>query len=123
MADKRVFRIVLASPSDVQAERDVVDKVINLINQFLRAFDPPAILELWRWETDAHPGLHVKGPQGLIDEGLRIEDSDLVIGVFGRRFGTPVSDANSGTEHEVRHAMEAWKATKGHWKTPGDALF
>jgi len=111
MADKRVFRIVLASPSDVQAERDVVDKVINLINQFLRAFDPPAILELWRWETDAHPGLHVKGPQGLIDEGLRIEDSDLVIGVFGRRFGTPVSDANSGTEHEVRHAMEAWKAT------------
>jgi hypothetical protein len=48
----------------------------------------------------------------LIDERLRIEDSDVLVGVFRGRFGTPVSDADSGTEHEIRRAIGAWR-TKG----------
>lgn len=110
MAYKRTFRVVLASPSDVRAERDAAGEVVDSVNQMLRDADLPAFLELWRWETDVHPGLHAKGPQGLIDERLRIEDSAVLIGVFWQRFGTPVSDANSGTEHEVRCAIRAWKA-------------
>jgi hypothetical protein len=110
MASKRIFRVVLASPSDVEAERGEAGPVIDSINQMLRDADFPAFLELWRWETDAYPGLHVRGPQGLIDERLRIEDCEMLIGVFWRRFGTPVHDARSGTEHEIRCAIEAWKA-------------
>jgi len=112
MAFKRTFRVVLASPSDVQAERDAAAKVIDTANQILRGPNFRAIIELVRWETDAHPGMHPDGPQGLIDERLRIEDSDVVIGVFRRRFGTPVSDADSGTEHEIRRAIGTWR-TKG----------
>jgi hypothetical protein len=69
-------------------------------------------LEPVQWETAAYPGMHAEGSQALIDEQLRIEDSDIVVGVFWKRFGTPVGDADSGTAHEIRRAIEAWK-TKG----------
>ncbi len=32
----------------------------------------------------------------------------LLVGVFWKRFGTPVTDAESGTEHEFRVAYEEW---------------
>jgi len=65
-------------------------------------------LEVIRWETDAHPGFHVSGPQGLIDPILRIEDCDILVGIFWKRFGTPTDDSSSGTAHELRLAHEAW---------------
>ena len=109
MVTEQVFRVVLASPSDVQAERDAAGSVIDSLNKMLPDSGFPAFLKLVRWETDAYPGLHDRGPQGLIDEQLRIEDCDILIGVFWRRFGTPVSDAESGTAHEIRRAIETWK--------------
>jgi len=45
----------------------------------------------------------------LIDDQLRIEGCDILIGVFWKRFGTAVGDAESGTAHESRRAMETWK--------------
>ncbi|MGO9790691.1 MAG: hypothetical protein ACLP8S_14730 [Solirubrobacteraceae bacterium] len=46
-------------------------------------------LSLWRWETDARPGLHLEGPQGLIDERMQIADSDVVIGIFWKGLRDP----------------------------------
>jgi hypothetical protein len=67
------------------------------------------MLEVGGWDTDAYPGFHPEGPQGLIDACLAIEDCDVFIGVFWKRFGTPVPDAGSGTEHEIRKARAAWR--------------
>ena len=69
-------------------------------------------LDVYRWETDSHPGFHPLGPQGLIDPILKIDTCDILIGIFWRRFGTLVSDAKSGTEHEFRIAYEAWKKSR-----------
>ena len=110
MEMKHVIRVVLASPSDTQAERDEVSVVIGNLNQMHRDAGSPVLIELWRWETNAYPGLHLKGPQGLIDDSLRIEDADVLIGVFCQRFGTPVADAASGTAHEIQRAITAWNA-------------
>jgi hypothetical protein len=104
----QILRIVVASPGDVQAERDALPAVIEELNKGVAA-DRGLRLELYRWETDAYPGFHAEGPQGLIDELLRIEDCDVLIGIFWTRFGTPTKDAQSGTEHEIRLAYEAWK--------------
>jgi hypothetical protein len=112
MENRRTLRIVLASPGDVTAERDVVGGVVAELDGICRDMDPPLAWELWRWETDAYPGLHLEGPQGIIDERLRIDQSDVLVGIFRRRFGTPVADADSGTEHEIRSAINAWK-TRG----------
>ena len=69
-------------------------------------------LSLWRWETDARSGMHIAGPQGLIDERMQIGDADIAIGIFWKRFGTPTGDAQSGTEHELRRAWDAWRNNK-----------
>ena len=109
MEDAKIFRVALASPSDVQPERDLVQPVLDDLNSMLRTTGRRMHLALWRWETDARPGLHLLGPQGLIDDSLRIEDSDVLIGIFWKRLGTPTRDSGSGTEHEIRTAIRAWK--------------
>src|SRR5215470_1758440 len=98
-----ILRIVVASPGDVNAERDVVLEVVNEINRGVAA-DRGLRLEVIRWETDTYPGFHPEGPQGPIDKILRIEDCDVVIGIFWKRFGTPAKEGTTGTEHEIRRA-------------------
>ena len=104
----RVLRVVVASPSDVKTERDVVPVVLEEINRSLGA-DRGVRLEAIRWETDAYPGLHPDGPQGLIDPILKIEDCDVLVGIFWKRFGTSTRDGTTGTEHEFQTAYSAWK--------------
>jgi hypothetical protein len=110
-ADVGLLRVVVASPSDVQPERDAVAQVVDEFNRGI-ARDRMLRLELYRWETDAYPGFHPEGPQGLIDSELQIPDCDLLVGIFWRRFGTPTKDSASGTEHEFRLAYEAWQQNR-----------
>jgi NACHT domain len=107
MQQADVLRMVVASPSDVQPERDALSGVVDELNRGI-ARERGLRLDLVRWETDAYPGFHLEGPQGLIDAILRIEDCDIFIGIFWKHFGTPVSDAGSGTEHEFQRAYETW---------------
>ncbi len=112
MKTKQVLRIVIASPGDVQAERDILaDRVIPELNKGV-AKNLGIILELDRWE-DSHPGFHPDGPQGLIDEILKIPDCDIFICLFWKRFGTTLQIGDigkTGTEHEFADALKAWKA-------------
>jgi hypothetical protein len=111
MDQVRVLRVVIASPGDVKAEREIIPRVVEEVNRNI-ARDRGLRLEVYRWETDAYPGFHPEGPQGLIDPILKINDCDILIGIFWRRFGTPVNDAKSGTEHEFRLAYDAWKKNR-----------
>jgi hypothetical protein len=47
------------------------------------------------------------GPQAVIDPQIPVEDCDVVIGVFWRRFGTPTAFGNSGSSHEIERACES----------------
>jgi len=108
MKQVSLIRIVVASPSDVQHERNTLSRVAEELNRTIgRAYD--LRIEVNRWETDAHPGFHVNGPQALIDPILKIEESDVFVGIFWKRFGTPVIGAGSGTQHEFNKAYSAWK--------------
>src|SRR5438445_804528 len=97
----RELSIVVASPGDVHDERDALERVAAELNRGI-ALDRNLHIKILRWETDAYPGFHVEGAQGAIDSVLRIQDSDIVVGIFWKRFGTPTGDASSGTEHELR---------------------
>jgi hypothetical protein len=112
MEYSRILRVVVASATDVQAERDAVPHIVDYLNNSV-ARDRGLRLEVTRWETDAFPTFHAHGPQGAIDETLRIDECDLLIAIFWKRFGTPVADARSGTEHELRLAYTSWQTT-GH---------
>src|SRR5262245_49716771 len=108
MSQTQILRVVVASPSEVQPERDLLPNVIDELNRGI-AGDRGLQFVLSRWETDAHPGFHPQGPQGLIDPILKIAECDLLIGIFWRRFGTPTPDGKTGTEHEFVAAYEAWE--------------
>jgi hypothetical protein len=86
MDSVQVVKIVVASPGDVQAERQTLAAVIEELDRTI-GVDRGSHLVLLRWETDAYPGFHPEGPQGLIDKILGIEDCDVLIGIFWKRFG------------------------------------
>src|ERR1700750_620430 len=92
----RLLRLVVASPGDVQRERNLVQIVANEVDREYGA-DLGLRIEVLRWETDAFPAFHLQGPQKLIDSILNIADCDILVGIFWKRFGTPTLDANSGT--------------------------
>lgn len=97
------LKIVAVSPSDVLEEVKAMARVIESTNRGL-ARSLGIHLRLWRWDTDAYPAFHPDGPQPVIDRLMEIEKSDLVVGVFWTRFGTPTTDSDSGTEHELNKA-------------------
>jgi hypothetical protein len=105
-----ILRTIVASPSDVAAERDILETVVKELNRNV-ARSLGLILELVKWETDSYPGFHEDGGQALIDSALRIEDSDIFIGILWKRFGSPVMSSDSGTEHEFQQAYETWKTS------------
>jgi hypothetical protein len=104
-------RIFVASPGDVQRERDQLAKVIEEINLTIDAIAPEKklVLELVRWETHVHPGLG-SDPQQVVNQ--QIGDYDIFVGVLWKRMGTPTAVANSGTEEEFRRAYERWQADR-----------
>jgi hypothetical protein len=109
MSNVTTLRIVIASPSDVKEEREALNKIIERVNNHT-AEGLGLNLKAVRWETDSYPGFHIDGSQGLIDPILKIEDCDILICVFWKRFGTPISkDGKTGTEHEFYKAYETWK--------------
>lgn len=101
-----VLRVVMVSPGDVVKERACLPSVIEELNKGL-AGELGLRLEPWGWETDTYPDFHAEGPQGQVDQSMNMETADIVIGVFWQRFGTPVADAKSGTEHELLRARDA----------------
>ncbi len=79
----QIVRVVVVSPGGVAPERDAVVSVVDELNRRV-APDKRCQLSVWRWETDARPGLHLEGPRGPIDERMQIHEADIVIGIFGR---------------------------------------
>jgi hypothetical protein len=109
---RRFLKLVVASPGDVQPERKILCDVIENLNKSITSH-LGLYVQVLTWETDAYPGFHLDGPQGLIDEVLGIDKCDIMVGIFWKRFGTPTKDSGSGTEHELRCGYEEWKASGG----------
>jgi len=111
MIKKKVIRVVLSSPGDVNSEHEKVTSVVKKINKSI-ADEKGFNLELFRWEKDSIPGLHNKGPQAIIDPLMEINKSDLWIGLLWKRFGTPTMGSFSGTQHEFKSALKSWKSKR-----------
>jgi hypothetical protein len=104
---KRTFRVFVASPRDVHAERSLMPKVVESLNRTLGKMLGVAV-ELWRWETDAQAA--AGEPQPLIDAELG--EADVVLVIFWNRFGTPTSAGPTGTESEVLRSLARWREAR-----------
>src|SRR5579871_883984 len=94
-----VYSIVIASPSDVSEERELVARVINEWN-YAHSQTRGITLEPIRWETHTYPELGER-PQAVINSQI-IDRSDILIGIFGNQLGTDTGVAPSGTVEEIR---------------------
>lgn len=104
-------RIFVASPGDVQAEREQLAKVVNELNLTISAIAPEKemVLELVRWETHVYPGLG-KDAQEVVNQ--QIGEYDIFVGIIWKRLGTPTTVARSGTEEEFQRAYSIWQKDK-----------
>ena len=103
----RTIKLVLASPSDVLEERNIVQQVVGEVNRFLSQRGLGTTIEVFAAEG-IPPGFHRLGPQGHIDSYLPLDDCDILLGIFWWRFGTLGQDGQTGTEHEIRKAYDSW---------------
>ncbi len=102
----QVFRILIASPSDVDEERDIIVKVIQEWNDLNSAERQLVLLPL-KWETHSAPEYNVR-PQEIINYQV-VDQCDLLVGVFWTRIGSPTGLAESGTLEEIERVAEKGK--------------
>jgi nucleoside 2-deoxyribosyltransferase len=104
--DSRVYRILIASPSDVEEEREIAVRVIQEWNDLYSYSRKVALLPL-RWETHTAPEYGTR-PQEVINRAI-VDQCDLVVGIFWARLGSPTGEADSGTLEEIERAGHAGK--------------
>jgi hypothetical protein len=100
------FNVMIASPSDVPAERSIARDMIaewNAVNASRKRMIPMPV----SWESHSHPEMGDR-PQAIINRQL-LKECDLVIGIFWTRIGTPTAEFASGTVEEIEEHIESGK--------------
>ncbi len=101
----KTYRIFISSPRDVEAERDMLERlIIEELQPRLAEVDDITLLPLL-WERKVTPGMG--DIQARVFE--QMGSFDIFVGVFWKRFGTPTADHESGAEAEFRLAYKLWE--------------
>lgn len=99
-------RVMIASPSDVPAARDSVERALHDWNQ-TNAHNRGIVLMPWRWESSSVPMMGVPAQGTINAQGL--DQADIVFVLFGTKLGTETETALSGTVEELVRASEQGK--------------
>lgn len=109
-----VLNILIASPSDVNEERQVIEKVIHDWNA--THFSSIGImLNPIKWESHAYPASGDR-PQAIINKQI-VESGDILVAIFGCKLGTPTGAALSGTIEEIEEFRKAGKYVALYFST------
>lgn len=101
-----VLRVLIASPSDVVEEREVLTNVVLDWNAAHSAAEGIVLMPI-KWETHTHPATG-DYPQGLINKQI-VDDCDILLGAFWSRLGTATPVAPSGTAEEIERLRSKGK--------------
>jgi len=101
MYDAKVLEVVIASPSDVEEERNICERVLYEWNN-IHSKENGISLQPRRWENSIYSAVG-KPPQNSINKQI-IDDADLLIAIFWTKLGNPTEQYESGTVEEIeRH--------------------
>lgn len=102
------LQVFISSPSDVEHERNEVERVILGLGQQVQRDD--LLVTVYRFEKEAQPGYGRPVDQGLAD----LRKSELVIAILGKGLGSPSRPGSeeTGTLEEIRIAEELVRAGK-----------
>ena len=101
-----LYQILIASPSDVAEERQIVVDEIHNWNA-VHTKKRGIVLMPIMWEKNSAPEYN-NPPQDVINRTL-VDDCDMAVGVFWTRLGTPTANADSGTLEEIERIDEQGK--------------
>jgi hypothetical protein len=100
----RLQDFLIASPSDVEEEREIAVRVIQEWND-LYSYSRKVVLLPLRWET--HTALEYgTRPQEVINRAI-VDECDLLVGIFWTCIGSPTGIAESGTLEEIERVGNA----------------
>ncbi|MCC2975987.1 DUF4062 domain-containing protein [Sphingomonas sp. PL-96] len=96
--DAKVLKILIASPGDVDEERQAIPEVIARWNNTNSETSKVVLLPV-KWETHSAPLMGDRA-QGVINDQM-VTTCDMAIGVFWTRLGSPTGASESGTAEEI----------------------
>jgi hypothetical protein len=103
-----VYKVMIASPGDVVHEKTLIREVLaewNAVNGEHRGI----VLLPVSWDTHSTPAMG-ESAQSIINKQV-LRGSDLLVGVFWTRIGTPTDDYASGTVEEIEEHIALDKPT------------
>jgi hypothetical protein len=98
------YDILIASPSDTAVERDVISRCIRDWSSAHAQIGTQC--RDVRWELDAIPAY---GERIQDELNKQLDSSDILIGVFKARIGTPTGISSSGTIEEIDRFVASGK--------------
>ena len=99
------IRVFIASPKEMNKERNITSLVIGEINRTL-GITLGVDIEMIRWETHAWPDIG-DDAQDVINK--QIGEFDVFIGFMWRIYGSPTKRAKSGTGEEFQRAYDLFR--------------
>ena len=100
---RKVLKVFLASPSNLEDERLIVHKVVKRINQTI-GMKLESRLQLITWEYSIYSDIG-EDAQDVINKQVD-DDYEIFIGMFWNSIGSPTSRSISGTVEEYERALE-----------------
>jgi hypothetical protein len=110
----KVYRVLIASPSDVASERASIRRVVFEWNSN-HSIEQQAVVLPVMWEFEATPEMGDR-PQGILNRQL-VNSSDILVGMFWTRLGTPTEREESGTVEEIQEFLKARKPVLLYFST------
>jgi DNA-binding winged helix-turn-helix (wHTH) protein len=112
-----LYRVFIASPSDVEAECKIAKRVVEGLNGSLAEMGRNQRFELLTW-GQIHPDL--SNPQKIILNQVSLKQCDIFVAILWKRLGRPTGTSRptdqqpylSGTQHEIDEAIAARQASK-----------
>lgn len=101
-----VFKVMIASPGDVSAERAIVRELLSEWNT-VHSVRAKTVLLPVGWETHSVPEMGDR-PQAIVNKQI-LGDCDLLVGVFWTRIGTATGQFASGTVEEIEEHIKTDK--------------
>ena len=115
-----IYRILIASPSDVKDEREAVRQAIRRWNQ-TNSVSRGVYLSPILWEVDSAAEMSAGDgfdPQQLINRQL-VDDCDILIAFFWGRVGTITGRYPSGTVEEIEKFRSTQRPVQLYFCTRG----
>lgn len=98
----KVYDLLISCPFDISEYIVILEKEINHFNNYWGRFNN-TFVRTRHWSKDSYSefGSH---PQKLLNKQI-VDTSDLAVGIFWTRFGTPTENYGSGTEEEIERML------------------